>query len=70
MSVEENRKRVRRNNLLVSLLFLVMIAGVAGAGYYYRNLKLTKIKVQQQKKTSRNTKRHIGQSKYQTAKTR
>lgn len=49
MSVEENRKMVRRNNLLVSLLFLVMIAGVAGAVYYYSHLKKAKIKVQEQK---------------------
>ena len=49
MSVEENRKKVRRNNLLVSLLFLVMIIGVAGAVIFYRNLKLAKKTVQEQK---------------------
>jgi flagellar motor protein MotB len=49
MTVEENRKKVRRNNLLVSLLFLVMIAGVAGAVYYYSNLKKEKAIVKEQK---------------------
>jgi flagellar motor protein MotB len=49
MTVEENRKKVRRNNLLVSLLFLVMIAGVAGAVYYYSNLKKGKAIVKEQK---------------------
>ena len=59
MSVEENRKKVRRNNLLVSLLFLVMIAGVAGAVYYYSNLKKAKIKVQEQKKELEKTKKEL-----------
>jgi cell division protein FtsB len=50
MTVEENRKKVRKNNLLISLLFCLMIIGVAGAAYYYRNLKIAKTNVLRQKK--------------------
>ncbi|MGH2553019.1 MAG: hypothetical protein ACRDEB_04845, partial [Chitinophagaceae bacterium] len=49
MTVEENRKKVRKNNLLVSLLFLIMIAGIGGAIYYYRNLKIAKVSLQKEK---------------------
>lgn len=50
MTVEENRKKVRRNNLLISLLFLIMITGVGGAVYYYKNLKNAKLSLQKEKK--------------------
>jgi uncharacterized protein YukJ len=50
MTVEENRRMVRRNNIMVSLLFLIMIFGIGGAIYYYHNLKQAKIKLQEQKK--------------------
>jgi flagellar basal body-associated protein FliL len=50
MTVEENRKKVRRNNLLMSMLFLVMIAGVGGAFYFYRNLKIAKSNLLEKKK--------------------
>ena len=46
MTIEENRRKVFRTNLLLSLFFCVMLIGVIGAVYYYQESKEAKTLVQ------------------------
>ena len=45
MTIEENRKKVVRNNILMSLLFCITIIAVIGAAYYYNSVKSSEIKL-------------------------
>ena len=47
MTAEENRKKVIKNNLAISLLFFITISGIGGAVYFYNESVKAKASLEQ-----------------------